>query len=298
MRFVRFAIPIAGILLMWAAAYSGLWKIVRMRSRLIESILGILLMWTCVYFDLWPLAPVAAMATAYGMIRRIGLYRALPFILFLVVALSFFLTGSAGLPKLDVRRGALGAVASLVTCVITAWICAEVLIVHRGGDRQAARGMILSLLVAPVFPTEKPYRRFLMQYAGSLRALQIIRDGRVTDSVPPSEDFRMPGPGILIIRSGNTAVLERAGNITRIVGPGFHLTETWEHLSAIVDLSLQTETWKLEDVLTKDSIPLETEFTVQYRIMIDQPALIKKAEYQLDEDVIRRAVLTTAGWKE
>ena len=108
----------------------------------------------------------------------------------------------------------------------------------------------------------------------------------------------MPGPGILIIRSGNAAVLERAGKITRIVGPGFHLTEAWEHLCAIVDLSLQTETWKLENVSTKDCIRLEIELTVEYRIMVNQPALVARGQYKLDEDVIRRAVLTTPNWKE
>jgi regulator of protease activity HflC (stomatin/prohibitin superfamily) len=108
----------------------------------------------------------------------------------------------------------------------------------------------------------------------------------------------MPGPGMLDIRSGSAAVLERAGKITRIVGPGFYLTETFEYLSAMVDLSLQSGSWRLEDVLTKDRVPLEVKLTVQYRIMIDQPALITKAEYRLDVDAIRRAILTTADWHE
>jgi regulator of protease activity HflC (stomatin/prohibitin superfamily) len=158
--------------------------------------------------------------------------------------------------------------------------------------------MMLSLLLAPLFPTGNPLRFLFASATRSLRALQIVQDGRVIYSMPSSDSFRMPGPGILVIRSGNAGVLERSGKITRIVGPGFYLTEAFEHLSAIVDLSLQSESWDLQDVLTKDSVPLEVEFTVQYRIMIDQPALITKAEYRLDEEAMRRAVLTTADWNE
>jgi len=298
---MRFVIPIMGILLMWVAAFSGFWK--KVQRRTVESVLGILLMWACIYFDLWPLAPVAAIVTAHGLLRRCGPYHSLPAFLILTVALAFFLTGADDLPQfnllgIDVLGGLTGAITSAVTLVIVVWTCAEVLIVHRGGDRQAGRRMMISLLVAPMFPTESRLKRLFTNYASSLRILQIVRDGRVVHSVPPSEDFQMPGPGILIIRSGNAAVLEKSGKITRILGPGFHLTETWEHLSAIVDLSLQSETWARNDVLTKDSIPLEIELTVQYRIMVDQPALIKKAEYKLDEDAIRRAVLTTSGWQE
>ena len=158
--------------------------------------------------------------------------------------------------------------------------------------------MMIGLLFAPVFPTEKPWRGIFEKRAGAFRALQIIKDGHVIHSMPSSEDFQMAGPGILIIRPGSAAVLERSGKITHIVGPGFHLTQAWEQLSAIVDLSLQSRTWELEDVLTKDSIPLVVKFTAQYCIMGDQPALITKAEYKLDEDAIRRAVLTTADWNE
>jgi regulator of protease activity HflC (stomatin/prohibitin superfamily) len=61
---------------------------------------------------------------------------------------------------------------------------------------------------------------------------------------------------------------------------------------------LQTETWKLENVSTKDCIRLEIELTVEYRIMVNQPALVARGQYKLDEDVIRRAVLTTPNWKE
>ena len=120
----------------------------------------------------------------------------------------------------------------------------------------------------------------------SLRALQIVQGGRVVHSQPPSEDFQMPGPGLLVIRSGNAAVLERAGKITRIVGPGFYLTEAWEHLCAIADLSQQTGTWKLEDVSTRDCIRLHVELTVEYRIMVDQPALVTRARTDYNSPMV------------
>jgi regulator of protease activity HflC (stomatin/prohibitin superfamily) len=294
-------IPIIGTLLIWAAAYMGFWRLVQ--RRLVESTVGILLTGVCVYFGLWWLAPVAAVGTAIGLIRRCGPYHALPALLLLTLALAFLLTGAVDLPPfsvlgINVSRGVVGGITSLATLAFAVLMCAEVLVVHRGGDRRAAHQMMVSLLLAPVFPTESPLQRFLTDFVSSLRARQIVQGGRVVHSLPPSEDFRMPGPGILIIRSGNAAVLERAGKITRIVGPGLHLTEAWEHLCAIVDLSQQTGTWKLENVSTRDCIRLEVELTVEYSIMVNQHALVTRGQYKLDEDIIRRSVLTTPNWKE
>jgi len=268
--------------------------------RLIVLTVGILLMGAPAYFGLWPLALVAAALTALALIRLFDLYRSIPFLLTLLGFLSFFLAGSGEPPSssFDILRGTLFAALSLGVSLLSAVACAEVLVVYRGGTRRMAYNMMVSLLAAPVFPTTNPLRRLFARFTSSFRALQIVQDGQVIYSMPPNEDFRMAGPGTLIIRSGSAAVLEQSGKITRVVGPGFHLTEPFEHLCAIIDLSLQSRSWKLEDVLTKDSVPLEVEFTVQYRIMVDQPALITKAEYRLDEDVIRRAVLTTAGWNE
>ncbi|MGC9335256.1 MAG: SPFH domain-containing protein, partial [Anaerolineae bacterium] len=197
-----------------------------------------------------------------------------------------------------VARGLLAAAVAVVMVLLVSMACAEVLIVHRGGNRPAAYQMMLALLAAPLFPTGNPLSALFSSATRSFRAIQIVQDGQVIYSRPSSEDFRMPGPGILVIRSGSAALLERSGKITRIVGPGFYLTESFEHLSALVDLTLQSESWESRDILTKDSVPLEVRFTVQYRIMIDQPALITKAEYRLDEDAIRRAILTTVDWKE
>lgn len=268
--------------------------------RLIVLAIGILLMGAPAYFGLWPLALVATALTTLALIRLFDLYRSIPFLLILLGCLSFFLAGSGGSPSssFDVLRGVLFALMSLGIFLLSAIACAEVLVVYRGGTRRPAYSMMVSLLVAPVFPTTNPLRRLFARLTSSFRALQIIQGGKMIYSMPQSDDFRMPGPGTLIIRSGSAAVLEQSGKITRVVGPGFYLTEPFEHLSAIVDLALQSKSWKLEDVLTKDSVPLEIEFTVQYRVMVDQPALIKKAEYRLDEDAIRRAVLTTAGWNE
>jgi regulator of protease activity HflC (stomatin/prohibitin superfamily) len=205
---------------------------------------------------------------------------------------------SAGQVQIFVGSGLLAASIAAAASLLVGMACAEVLIVHRGGNRLAAYQMMIALLAAPLFPTGNPLSVLFASITRSFRALQIVQDGQVAYSMPSSENFRMPGPGMLVIRSGSAAVLERSGKITRIVGPGFYLTESFEHLSAIVDLSLQSKNWDLEDVLTKDSVPLRLEFTVQYRIMIDQPALITKAEYRLDEDAIRRAVLTTADWNQ
>lgn len=203
---------------------------------------------------------------------------------------------AAGRLQTFIGRGLLAASIVAAASLLVGMACAEVLVVHRGGDRLAAYKMMAALVAAPLFPTGNPLSGLFASLTRAFRALQVVQDGEVVYSKPSSDDFRMLGPGMVVIRAGSAAVFERSGKITRIVGPGFYLTEPFEHLSSVVDLSLQSETWTLEDVLTKDSVPLEVEFTVQYRIMLDQPALIAKAEYRLDDDAIRRAVLTSADW--
>jgi regulator of protease activity HflC (stomatin/prohibitin superfamily) len=213
------------------------------------------------------------------------------------VAEALTLTITAAQLRDFVLGGSLAAAIAVAASFIVGMACAEVLVVHRGGSRPAAYRMMAGLMTAPLFSTASPLTDLFPGAKRSFRAHQIVQDGQVIYSMPSHDDFRVPGPGVLAVRFGNAVVLERSGRITRILGPGFYLTEPFEHLSSIIDLSLQSTTRKLEDVLTKDSVPLQVELTLQYRIMIDQPALVKRAECNLDEASIRRAILTTVDWK-
>ena len=170
--------------------------------RLIVLTVGILLMGTPAFFGLWPFALIAAALTAFVLVRLFDFYRSIPFLLILLGFLSFFLAGSEGSPSspFDILRGVSFAAISLGVSLVSALACAEVLVVYRGGSRRLAYSMMISLLVAPVFPTTNPLRRLFARFTSSFRALQIVQGGQVIYSMPPSEDFRMPGPGTLIIR--------------------------------------------------------------------------------------------------
>ena len=154
--------------------------------RLIILAVGILLMGIPAYYGLWPLALVAALLTALALVRLFQFYRSIPFLLALLGFLSFCVGGSVpiGEPGEPVSsrviRGTLFAAISLATSLMSALACGEILVVHRGGGRRQAYNMMLSLLVAPLFPTKNPFKKLFTRISNAFRALQIVQDGRVT----------------------------------------------------------------------------------------------------------------------
>ena len=188
---------------------------------------------------------------------------------------------------------------AVIPPLIAAWMmfqaATQLLIVWRGGDRQSAGGLMAGFFVSGL----GRLRSLLPGPSQSFFSIQVISNGVVTYSRPPSKSIRMLGPGMVIVDSGNAVVLERNGQITRVKGPGFIRTDPYEILTAIVDLSLQKKTLAATaDILTRDGIPLQITWTILYRIICDEKALIDEAKYCIDEKAIRRAVLWAADWKE
>jgi hypothetical protein len=64
------------------------------------------------------------------------------------------------------------------------------------------------------------------------------------------------GPGWLIIYPGRVVVLEHQGTITRAVGAGSEMLSWEEKIKAILPLTTQGGTQTVENVLTRDKIPL------------------------------------------
>ncbi|MER3399552.1 MAG: hypothetical protein C4313_00210 [Thermoflexus sp.] len=66
------------------------------------------------------------------------------------------------------------------------------------------------------------------------------RDGDLTPESRTSPVARIGGPGFLIVHESNAVILERWGSFARLVGPGEHLLEPFEHPAMVLDLRPQS----------------------------------------------------------
>ncbi len=78
------------------------------------------------------------------------------------------------------------------------------------------------------------------------------------------------GPGRLIVYPGQVVVLHLDGKITRAVGRGSVMLKRGEKVRAILPLGGKGDTQKIEDVLTRDRVPLD--ITVSYAAQMEPAA--------------------------
>ena len=221
------------------------------------------------------------------------------FVGLLSALLLAFLAGGTVPPRDDTALGFLVAglwsfiPASLAALMVFVG-ASEVLVIWRYDDRSRAWEIMAGLLSM----TLGRARAVLPSLRAGSFSVQVVSKGQIVYAKPPIGSRPIPGPGVIVVESGNALLLEKNGNFTRIVGPGVAVTAPYEAISAVVDLSLQTTRFASElQVLTKDGIPLALSCTVQYRVHGDEQALIDDAKYTLDEKAIRRALLCATDWK-
>jgi regulator of protease activity HflC (stomatin/prohibitin superfamily) len=94
----------------------------------------------------------------------------------------------------------------------------------------------------------------------------IIEDGKVTYSKPAGVLPELGGPGVAVIRAGNAVVFQRSGKISQITGSGLILLKRYERIRVILELRPLWELKELENVLTKDRIPLTIVMGVGFQI--------------------------------
>ncbi|MFB0536168.1 MAG: SPFH domain-containing protein, partial [Anaerolineae bacterium] len=94
----------------------------------------------------------------------------------------------------------------------------------------------------------------------------IIENGKVTKSKPKGILPEIGGPGVAVIRAGNAVAFERSGKISQIAGSGLVLLKRYERIRAIFELRPLWEIRELENVLTKDRIPLTIVMGVGFQI--------------------------------
>jgi regulator of protease activity HflC (stomatin/prohibitin superfamily) len=69
------------------------------------------------------------------------------------------------------------------------------------------------------------------------------------------------GPGTLIVQEGHAVILEKGGELSRIVGRGITTLDPFERISMVVPLQLRNDKVTVEQVATKDKILID-EFNV------------------------------------
>lgn len=94
----------------------------------------------------------------------------------------------------------------------------------------------------------------------------IVSDGEPTIASRGSILTKFGGPGLVITKPQNAAVLEWGGRVTQIVGPGLFLTRMFETLKQPVDLRPQKGAFPIEEIRTREGIPLRFTVRFSYRI--------------------------------
>ncbi len=94
----------------------------------------------------------------------------------------------------------------------------------------------------------------------------LIEDSELTLVKPAGVLDQLGEPKVAVVKPYNAVVFEQGGNITRVEGPGTFLIERFEFPKHIIDLRPQWESFEVEEVLTKDKVPLHIKCGLGYRI--------------------------------
>ncbi|MEJ2735255.1 MAG: SPFH/Band 7/PHB domain protein [Anaerolineae bacterium] len=168
---------------------------------------------------------------------------------------AFFLGGQNAFPKQVLFSIVVGALAGYLVVNIPLWsvlfASSEwVLALHQidNLDRKTAMRHLKSLILDYQYPWV------------------IVDDGKITESKPRGVLPMLGGPGKAVIRPGHAVVFQRHGKISRIAAPGLIHLERFEEIRNIVQLKPMFKSDVLENVLTKDRIPLRITFGVSFQL--------------------------------
>jgi len=104
---------------------------------------------------------------------------------------------------------------------------------------------------------------------------------------------RIGGPAALVMHSDSAALLEQAGRLTRVVGPGVHQLRRFEKIRAIVDLRPRWHSLTVEG-MSREGIPVKCKVDVHYQIDHQgagaYPATSERPHAYSEEAVFRAAI--------
>jgi regulator of protease activity HflC (stomatin/prohibitin superfamily) len=216
----------------------------------------------------------------------------------------FFLGGEQGFAKQILFSIAFGILFGYLAVNIPLWAVlyasSEWVLALRGStkvERKAAIQSLRSLILGIQYPW------------------LIVEDGKITESKPKGLLPAIGGPGKAVIRPGHAVVFQRHGQITQIRGPGLVNLGRFEEIRDIVELKPMWHSETVENVLTKDRIPLRITFGVGFQIEpksevdnrtedgeppdpVTSTPVLSDDVYTVYEGSVRKAVFDTAGdWK-
>lgn len=177
----------------------------------------------------------------------------------------------------------------------------------------AAEG-VLALNELPDVSRAEAMRLVLMAVLGLGPPWLVVDEGEVKTSKPRGLLPKLGGPGVVVVQEGNAAIFQKGGRITKVVGPGKANVGFLERVRSALDLRPQWENRTLENVRTRDHIPLTVELGVGFRIEpkeeTDQREAAHRAPdgealtpvlgtvYQVYEGTVRKAAFNPSGdWK-
>lgn len=105
---------------------------------------------------------------------------------------------------------------------------------------------------------------------------------------------KVGGPGHLVVYNDSAVVLERAGQLTRVAGPGFPCLEPFETIYDVIDLRPKRYLYDVS-AITRDGIPVNWEVEVRYQIDDAGQRATCWTPYPFSEDAVVRAA--TCQWR-
>lgn len=97
-----------------------------------------------------------------------------------------------------------------------------------------------------------------------LKPIMIIKGGRIAVGEGTLYD-RVGGSGFYIVHNDSAAVVEKGGQLVRVIGPSLGFLKPFERIYDIVDLRRQR--WPLTvEAMTKDGIPVSCEAHITFKI--------------------------------
>lgn len=183
--------------------------------------------------------------------------------------------------------------------VLLAWVAAEgVLALNEVLD--VSRGEALRLVLMALLNLGPPWL--------------VIDEGQEKYSKPEGLLKKLGGPGLVVVQEGNAAIFQKGGRITKVVGPGRDWIAFLERTRCVLDLRPQWESRVLENVRTRDQVPLTVRLGVGFHIERREETDRREKEkglphdppsdpvlgkvYQVYESTVRKAAFHPSGdWR-
>lgn len=125
-----------------------------------------------------------------------------------------------------------------------------------------------------------------------LRPWLIFEEGKLETKLsnPNTLFAKIGGPGGLIVRKDTAVVLERAGRLTRVVGPGFFHLDPFERVYDTVSLQPMRREFAVGG-MSKEGVPVTCETDIRYQIESGERSSTADTPYPANPDAVLKACI-------